>query len=106
MCKLYKEAGRAGNLTIEIGNTLHMIGVVTPTILEILNDAGYDQKDIIILAWELDITEDTARELIKTMMKMPPKKIKKEEPKPKNLFNKNKNIDAMDVLLGLVNYIK
>lgn len=112
MYKVLKEKGNNMNITLENTETKAsiVIGRLTMDILSILEskegvhfgkDAGeIDLKD----EWRLTVNDETAKELSAKAMRMSKpirdqRKHKEEQPK-----KSNKEIDAMDVLLGLANY--
>lgn len=110
MYKVRKERGYSANLTLENTDTMAnlIIGRVTMEILKILRDAGHKVigEDELMLQdpWEFEVNEDVAKELSRYAMPIrkpirDQRKVKAEEPK-----KSNKEIDAMDVLLGLANY--
>ena len=111
MYKILKEKGNNMNIVLENTETKAsiVIGRLTMDILSILESkAGVhfgDSEGEIQLKdkWDITIKDETAKELSAKAMRMS-KPIRdqrkvKEEPK-KN----NKEIDALDVLLGLANY--
>ena len=111
MYKLVKEYGN--NLNVILENTATKaqlnLGRLTIDILTLLEtkegltfgDGGeFQLKD----GWDFTIKDETAKELSEKAMRMSKpirdqRKHKEEEPK-----KSNKEIDAMDVLLGLANY--
>ncbi len=105
---LIKESGHNSNLTL-INQETHasiIIGKLTLGILEILKGEGYtfsstkeDGKLRHIDKWELNISQEVGQILAKRALS-----ITKPVRKQKEKINKNKNIDALDVLLGLANY--
>ena len=110
MYKILKEKGNNMNIVLENTETKAsiVIGRLTMDILSILEKEGVpfgDSEGEIKLKdkWELTIRDETAKELSAKAMRMS-KPIRdqrkvKEEPK-----KSNKEIDALDVLLGLANY--
>lgn len=109
MYKVLKEKGNNANVVLENAETKAsiIIGRLTMDILHILESAGHKIGDDGVNfrdQWELDIDEETGKLLANKAMTMSKpirdqRKIKEEIPK-KN----NKEIDAMDVLLGLASY--
>lgn len=115
MYKLIKDKGNNSNVAIQNTDTKAevIIGRLSMTIVDILNKAGHSintgdedslkYKD----AWDIVIDEDTKNELQRLAMRMmKPKraKVEKVEEKEAQKQIENKNIDAMDVLLGLAKY--
>ena len=113
----YKISKHAGSRAcVEVKNltscTSVIVGPVTITILETLKKEGYTlhsetdagEKELNIYdEWDFNISEATAHELASKAMPMKkPTRIKKEKEveQPKT----NKEINAMDVLLGLAKY--
>ena len=112
MYKILKEKGNNMNIVLENTETKAsiVIGRLTMDILSILEKEGVhfgDSEGEIQLKdkWDIVIGDETAKELSAKAMRMSKpirdqRKVKvKEEPK-----KSNKEIDAMDVLLGLANY--
>lgn len=110
MYKILKEKGNNMNIVLENTETKAsiVIGRLTMDILSILEKEGVhigDSEGKIQLTdkWNITIRDETAKELSAKAMRMS-KPIRdqrkvKEEPK-----KSNKEIDALDVLLGLANY--
>ena len=110
MYKIKKEKGNNMNIVLENTETKAsiVIGRLTMDILSILEKEGVhigDSEGEIQLKdkWDIVIGDETAKELSAKAMRMS-KPIRdqrkvKEEPK-----KSNKEIDALDVLLGLANY--
>ena len=109
MYKVVKEKGH--NTTVSVENTdAHTsidIGRLTMDIIDKLEKAGHKIGDGGISMtdeWSLAVDEGTAKELAAKAMSMK-KPVRDQSKKPKSLFKKpNKEIDAMDVLLGLAKY--
>ena len=114
MYRLLKDAGNYSNIVVENTDTKAtvMIGKISIEILHIMEEAGITMGAEIkpITKWDMPISVDLASKLVATTMKMK-KPIRKTEPKKEkeetNDDHKqvNRNIDAMDVLLGLANYV-
>jgi hypothetical protein len=111
MYRLLKDAGNYSNIIVENTDTKAtvMIGKINMEILNILDKAGITMGEEMktISKWDTIITTALASELVATTVKMK-KPIRKTTPSPKEETNNkqvNKNIDAMDVLLGLANYV-
>lgn len=110
MYKMLKERGNNASVTLENTETRAsiIIGRLSMDILAILEKDGVHIGDgygdvKLKDKWELRISDETAKELLAKAMRMS-KPIRdqrkvKEEPK-----KSNKEIDALDVLLGLANY--
>lgn len=107
MYKLLKDKGTGANVIIENTSTKAsvIIGKLNTKIIKILEDAEY--KVNITEEWNIEINSETAKSLIiNTAMKIK-KPIRDQRKKTANEINRkmyNKEIDAMDVLLGLANY--
>ena len=107
MFKMLKEKGFNQPITI-INTEKHTsipIGVLTTDIKAILEEKGLLLETLLPTdEWDVEITGETAQLLVRrTLPKHKP--MRKQVEKPKDLFQKpNKEIDAMDVLLGLANY--
>lgn len=111
MYKVLKERGNNASVILENTETRAsiIIGRLSMDILAILEKDGVhigDSEGDIQLKdrWELRISDETAKELSAKAMRMSKpirdqRKVKEEEPK-----KSNKEIDALDVLLGLANY--
>lgn len=111
MYKLLKERGHNVSLVLENTDTHAQLnlGRLTIDILKLLEreeDLTFGEKGKINLTdeWNIIITDSTAKELSAKAMRMSKpirdqRKHKEEQPK-----KSNKEIDAMDVLLGLANY--
>ena len=110
MYKVLKEKGNNVSITLENTETKAsiIIGRLSMDILSLLEKEGVhfgDSEGEIQLKdkWDITIKDETAKELSAKAMRMS-KPIRdqrkvKEEPK-----KSNKEIDALDVLLGLANY--
>ena len=111
MYKILKDEGYNKVVTIENAETKAslIIGKVTIEMLNVLDTAGYKVGDkglTITNKWDLNIDKATADTLSKMAMKMK-KPIRDQRKKTANEINRkmyNKEIDAMDVLLGLASY--
>lgn len=108
MYKVIKEAGNNANVTLKNTETNAevIIGRLSVEILNKLELAGYtfgDADGEIKLKdkWELEVNEETGKDLGRLAMKMTrPIRDQKKKAQKKS----NKEIDAMDVLLGLASY--
>lgn len=111
MYKILKDKGNNMNIVLENTETKAsvVIGKLSMDILSILElkegvHIGDSEEIHLKDKWDIAIGDETAKELSAKALRMSKpirdqRKVKKEEPK-KN----NKEIDAMDVLLGLANY--
>ena len=111
MYKVLKEKGNNASVILENTETRAsiIIGRLSMDILAILEKDGIHIGDAygdvkLKDKWELRISDETAKELSAKAMRMSKpirdqRKVKEEEPK-----KSNKEIDALDVLLGLANY--
>ena len=109
MYKVIKEAGNNSNVTLKNTETNAevIIGRLSVEIVNKLELAGYtfgDADGEIKLKdkWELEVSEEIGKDLGRLAMKMtrPIRDQKKKTIQKKS----NKEIDAMDVLLGLASY--
>ena len=110
MYKVIKAKGYNDDVSVYNTDTSSVLnlGRVKIPILEILKEGGYyteDSDDLKIQdEWDLEVNKETAEKLAKLAMPMK-KPIRNQSKKAKDLFAKpNKEIDAMDVLLGLAKY--
>lgn len=110
MYKLVKECGNNLNVILENTETkaLLNLGRLTIDILTLLEtkegmtfgDGGeFQLKD----SWDFTIKDETAKELSEKAMRMS-KPIRDQRKVKDDKKKRNKEIDAMDVLLGLANY--
>ena len=108
MYKVIKEAGNNANVTLKNTETNAevIIGRLSVEILNKLELEGYTFGDAdgeikLKEKWELKVNEETGKDLGRRAMKMPrPIRDQKKKVQKKS----NKEIDAMDVLLGLASY--
>ena len=123
MFQLLKDRGNNINLTLydTITCTYFNIGRLNTSILTILEEEGFKFNNegidglSLVDAWELNISEETAKRLKKTTL--PNLKLKGnetigdmvdreyEEKLKKEKRDANLKIDAMDVILGIASYI-
>ena len=110
MYKLLKEKGNNLNVILENTETKAQLnlGRITLDVLSILEkeeDLTFGEKGKLNLTdeWNIIITDSTAKELSAKAMRMskPIRDQRKHKEEPKK---SNKEIDAMDVLLGLASY--
>lgn len=109
MYRVLKPRGNASNVTVENTDTRASvtIGRINPKIIDILQKQGHAVgTDAMPLSedWSLAVNEDTAKELASMAFKMT--KPIRDQRKPETKKQANKQIDAMDVMLGLANYSK
>lgn len=106
MYKVIKEQGQKTSIIIENTDTnaIINIGQIKLDILNTLKDNGYTAPLAYRDAWNIEVNKETANALAKLALRMK-KPIRNQSKKVKDLFEKsNKEIDAMDVLLGLAQY--
>ena len=109
MYRVLKEKGNNANITLENIETKAsiIIGKITMDLLKILDEAVHKIGDDGVALrdeWNFEVNEETGKEIAGKAMRMSKpirdqRKYKVEEPK-----KDNKQIDAMDVLLGLASY--
>lgn len=111
--RLLKEKGHSKTITLENTETHAslIIGRVTPSLLGILKEheditVGRDVGELNVNdAWDFMIKDDTSKQLSRLAMRMDkPIRDQSNKAKAETTKEKNKKIDAMDVLLGLANY--
>lgn len=111
--KLLKEKGHSKTIAIENTETHAslIIGRVTPSLLSILKDCeditiGREPGELNVNdAWDFLIQDETSKRLSRLAMRMEkPIRDQSNKVKVESKKEKNKKIDAMDVLLGLANY--
>lgn len=109
MYKIRKAKSTHSNVFIENTETKAnmILGGINIEMLSILEKAGYKaEDDTLVLAneWNFNIDTETANRLLATTMKIekPIRTKKVDAPKTKN---NNKEIDALDVLLGRAKYV-
>ena len=110
MYKLLKEKGNNLNVILENTETKAQLnlGRITLDVLSILEkeeDLTFGEKGKLNLTdeWNIIITDSTAKELSAKAMRMS-KPIRDQRKHKDEAKKSNKEIDAMDVLLGLANY--
>lgn len=112
MYRLLKDKGNNSNLVLENMDTRTnlIIGKLTMNILSLLEEkegirfGDLDEEIELKNSWDIHISEETGKEIASKAMTMhrpvrDQRKHKEEQPK-----KSNKEIDAMDVLLGLASY--
>ena len=112
MYRVLKDKGNNMSITVENTETKAsvIIGKMTLEILSILNKSGYsigDEASDIHLKdeWNLEVSDETGKLLAEKAFKMTKpirKKVEQTEPEAKK--KSNKQVDAMDVLLGFASY--
>ena len=111
MYKLTKPKGYTSVVTITETESYASIDLGTPsiTMLDILVSAGVlDETDSskAFNEWNFDIEKDVADKLFPLAMRIEKPKRDQRKIKPEETKVNNKNIDALDVLLGLAQYSK
>lgn len=111
MYRVVKDYGNNANVIVENIETKAnvMIGKLSYDIIDLLNKRGYkvgeDGKLSTKEAWNFEIDIETKDELTKKAMRMTkPIRNKSKQPVKDILKKPKKDIDAMDVLLGLADY--
>jgi hypothetical protein len=104
MYKLFKPTGYDANVSIENTDTLAsiIIGKINSDVIKILTDAGHTHFPGTSEEWNFEISQDTAKALSLRALNM--KKPIRDQRKVVTTKKDNKEIDAMDVLLGLASY--
>lgn len=112
MYKVIKPRGRMASITIQNIDTKAqiMIGTVSLRVKEILTEEGIDltPPDAILEQWDFTVSDTAGKELggLAMTMKKPIRDQRKNKTDIKEIKAKtNKEIDAMDVLLGLASYV-
>ena len=107
MYRVLKEEGYSADVVVENTDTKANVRLSRDsyfTAKSLLSDAGYKIPGSDHDAWDIEVNKETAQSLVALTMRMK-KPIRDQSKKPKDLFKKpNKEIDAMDVLLGLASY--
>ena len=114
MYKVLKEKGNNSSVTLENTETKAnvIIGRLTMDILTILEEEphiSFGEHGTLSLKekWEIEVSDETAKKLSSKAFRMskPVRDQRKtKEEQPDQLKKSNKEIDAMDVLLGLASY--
>ena len=111
MYKLLKEKGNNLNVILENTETKAQLnlGRITLDVLSILEkeeDLTFGEKGKLNLTdeWNIIITDSTAKELSAKAMRMSKPIRDQRKHKEEEIKKSNKEIDAMDVLLGLASY--
>ena len=102
MYRIIKDKGYDKPVTVENTSTKAtiIVGRMSISMLQILEEAGKPVTGAQFEKWDLEVNKETADKLVKLAMPMKkPIRTKKEIAK-----TRNKDIDAMDVLLGLAQY--
>lgn len=103
MYKVLKPKGSSNTVTV-VNTGTHasvIIGQISAPMLNILEEAGYKTADDtlnLMDEWDLEVNKEIATKLTHLALKMT-KPIRTKEAK-----KEKKQVDAMDVLLGLANY--
>ena len=112
MYKLLKEKGNNSNVILENTETKAQLNLGRLTIdmlslLEIAEDLTFGEKSGAIQfkdEWDIPIKDETAKELSAKAMRMSKPIRDQRKHKEEEIKKSNKEIDAMDVLLGLASY--
>ena len=105
MYRVLKSTGYNANVVIENTDTKAnvIIGKATMEVINTIKEAGYSipapQE-----SWDTEVNKECAIALTSMTMKM--KKPIRDQRNPETKKQANKQIDAMDVMLGLANYSK
>ena len=106
MYKLLKQKGYDALISVENTETKAnvIIGNISMDILKVLDAAGIPSMDgLTAEEWNLEVNTECAKALVGLTMKMK-KPIRDQRKKTEEPKKSNKEIDAMDVLLGLAQY--
>lgn len=109
MYRLLKDKGNNSNLVLENMDTRTnlIIGKLTMNILSLLEEkegirfGDLDEEINLKNSWDIHISEETGKEIASKAMTMH-KPVR--DQRKVQIKKDNKNIDAMDVLLGLASY--
>ena len=112
MYKLLKEKGNNSNVILENTETKAQLNLGRLTIdmlslLEREEDLTFGEKSGVIQfkdEWDIPIKDETAKELSAKAMRMSKPIRDQRKHKEEEIKKSNKEIDAMDVLLGLASY--
>lgn len=112
MYKLLKEKGNNSNVILENTETKAQLNLGRLTIdmlslLERAEDLTFGEKSGAIQfkdEWDIPIKDETAKELSAKAMRMSKPIRDQRKHKEEEIKKSNKEIDALDVLLGLANY--
>ena len=104
MYKVLKSKGYNSNVMVENTESKSVvnIGRVSIKIMHILEGAGIDITGKQSEEWSYEVNKDVATALAK--LSLPMNKPIRDQRKPETKKQANKQIDAMDVMLGLANY--
>ena len=112
MYRLLKEKGN--NICVVLENTethaqlnLGKLTIDMLSLLEIAEDLTFGEKSGAVQfkdEWDIPIKDETAKELSRKAMRMSKPIRDQRKHKEEEIKKSNKEIDAMDVLLGLANY--
>ena len=111
MYKVLKEKGNNSSVTLENTETKAniIIGRLTMDILTILEEEphiSFGEHGTLSLKekWEIEVSDETAKKLSSKAFRMSKPVRDQRKTKEDQLKKSNKEIDAMDVLLGLASY--
>ena len=104
MYKVLKSKGLNSNVMVENTESKSVvnIGRISIKIMHILEDAGIDITGKQSEEWSYEVNKEVATTLAK--LSLPMNKPIRDQRKPETKKQANKQIDAMDVMLGLANY--
>lgn len=113
MYRLLKEHGAGKNVVLENISTSAtlVIGGVTTKLIDMLVHDGKDidltDRTFITQEWDFSVSDECAREItgLAFTMRKPIRDQRKVVTQKEQKPSSNKQIDAMDVLLGLANYM-
>ena len=105
-----KEAGNNRNVVLlnDVTSSSVILGRISTDMLEILKEDGHDiDPDELTKEWSIKVSEEIGKKLagLAFKTKKPIREQKKKVTPEEDAKTKNKQIDAMDVLLGLANYV-
>ena len=104
MYKVIKSKGLSANVIVENTSSKSTvnIGRISIKIMHILEGAGIDISGKQSDEWDYEVNKEVATALAK--LSLPMNKPIRDQRKPETKKQANKQIDAMDVMLGLANY--
>ncbi len=106
MYRILKSAGLGANVIIENTETKAniILGRISNEIYNMIKSAGYDPGGPYNI-WNIEVNKDLAISIARLTMKMSkPIRDQSKKAKQEAIRKTNKEIDAMDVMLGLANY--
>lgn len=104
MYKVIKSKGLSANVTVENTDSKSTvnIGRISIKIMHILETIGIDIEGKQADEWNFEVNKETAENLAK--LSLPMNKPIRNQSNKETKKQANKQIDAMDVMLGLANY--